>query len=187
MKTTTIALLALLIAGTISLFDGSENSSLSVVLRGNDSVNGVHDEKRFYFDTWCDIDFPPNSSLQSRIFGSEGLWNTDFQPNPNTLCDLPVCYKLQGDGNFIIKCSANNTIEYITHSNQGHTGNFFMAIDSFCQLHIFEGTFECNEVDIDKEIWSSDKYAPWEIEDALYISQIYHGLSWYEVVADEPK
>jgi hypothetical protein len=62
-----------------------------------------------------------------------------------------------------------------------------MAIDSFCQLHIFEGTFEWNEVDIDKEIWSSDKYAPWEIEDALYNSQIYHGLSWYEVVADEHK
>jgi hypothetical protein len=141
-KTTTIALLALLIAGTVSLFDGSEYSSLLVVLRGNESVNGVHDEKRFYFYTWCDIDFPPDSSLQSRIFGSEGLWNMDFEPNPNTLCDLPVCYKLQGDGNFIIKCGANNTTEYITHSNQGHTGNFFMAIDSFCQLHIFEGTFE---------------------------------------------
>jgi hypothetical protein len=54
--------------------------------------------------------------------------------------------------------------------------NFFMAIDSFCQLHIFEGTFECNEVDIDKEIWSSDKYGPWEIEDVLYNGQIYHGL-----------
>ena len=182
MKATTVALLASLITGTVNSFDEPEYSSLSVVLRGNDSVNGAHDDTRFYFDTWCDIDFPPDGSLRSGIFGSEGLWNTDFQPNPKSLCDSPVRYKLQRDGNFIIKCSSDNSIDYISHSNQGHTGNYFMAIDTSCQLHIFEGTFECNEIDIDNEIWSSDKYGPWEIEDALYKGQIYHGLSWYEVV-----
>ena len=81
-----------------------------------------------------------------------------------------------------LNAASDNSFDYISHSNQGHTGNYFMAIDTSCQLFIFEGTFECNEIDIDKEIWSSDKYGPWEIEDALYKGQIYHGLSWYEVV-----
>lgn len=181
---TLLALIVTLLASTTLAFDESQYTSLSVVLRGNDSVNGANDDTRLYFGDWCDIDFPPDGSLRSGIYGSQGLWNTDFSPNPNSLCTSPVRYKLQRDGNFIIKCSADNTIDYITHSNQGRTGDFLMAIDNSCELHIFEGTFGCNELDIHQEIWSSDKYGPWEIDDTLHKGQIYHGLSWYEVVMD---
>jgi len=181
----------LLFVGGVQAFDGwderRKDLALSVVLRGEAeaSVNGTNDETRFYFDDWCYVGFPPSGAIKSSIFGSSGLWTTAFRPNgydnPDSLCTTPVHYELQNDGNFIIKCS-DNTIDYITHSHQGKTGNFFMAIDKSCELHIFEGTITCNEIDIIGEIWSSNKYGSWGINDRLYKGQIYHGLLNYEIV-----
>ena len=183
--TNSVLIVALLLAvSVVHAFDewDQRHKDVSVVLRGEDSVSGANDETRFYFGEWCYIDFPPNGALRSGIFGTMGLWTTTFQPNPDSLCTPPVRYKLQNDGNFIIKCMEDNTIDYVTHSNQGRTGNFFMATDSSCELHIFDGTFTCNEIDIREEIWSRDKYGSWGINERLYKGQIYHGLSSYEIV-----
>mmetsp|Transcript_11855 Transcript_11855/g.28367 ORF Transcript_11855/g.28367 Transcript_11855/m.28367 type:complete len:297 (+) Transcript_11855:58-948(+) len=186
LATTSVLFAAL--AGVTHAFDegnGLSGGLLSVVMRGGEVIDGADDEKRVFFNYYCDMYFPPNGALSSGIYGTQGLWNTDFRPmswgNANSLCSPPVRYKLQEDGNFVITC-LNNTIDYITHSHQGKEGDYFMAFDRYCELHIFEGTFGCNEIDIRNEVWSSDKRGPWEIEDRLYKGQIYHGLSYYETV-----
>jgi hypothetical protein len=166
--------------GVVHAFD-EWNSELAVVLRGGDSVNGANDETRFYHGDWCDIDFPANGALQAGIWGSEGLWHVDFQPNPDSLCSPPVRYKLQNNGNFYIKCT-DNTIDYVTHSNQGGTGDYFMAIDNGCELHIFQGTFTCDATDIQREVWSSHKHGSWGINDKLFKGQVYQGMSPYDIV-----
>jgi hypothetical protein len=172
-------LIALLVC-VAHAFDAWTGSDLEVVLRGGDSVNGANNELRFYHGGYCDIDFPANGALQAGIFGSEGLWHIDFEPNPNSLCSPPVRYKLQNDGNFFIRCS-DNTMDYFTHSNQGGTGNYFMAIDNGGELYIFQGTFTCNAFDIQQEVWSSHKHGSWGINDRLYKGQVYQGLSPYDI------
>jgi hypothetical protein len=173
---------SVLIAGLVGMVHAFDawTSDLEVVLRGGDSVNGANNEVRRYHDDYCDIDFPANGALQAGIWGSQGIWHVDFKPSPNSLCSPPVRYKLQNDGNFFIRCN-DNTIDYFTHSNGG-TGNYFMAIDDSCELHIFQGTFTCNAFDIQQEVWSSHKHGSWGINDRLYKGQVYQGMDQYDIV-----
>jgi hypothetical protein len=153
---------------------------MEVVLRGNDSVAGSNNP-RYYHGGWCVIDFPANGDLYADIM-TEYTYGR-FAPNPNSLCSQPVRYKLQRDGNFFIRCS-DNTTDYFTHSNQGGTGNYFMAIDNDCELHIFKGSFQCDAIDIEQEVWSSHKRGSWGINEKLFKGQLYQGLSPYDVELD---
>jgi hypothetical protein len=77
---------------------------------------------------------------------------------------------------------ADKVIDYVTHSNDGGTGNYFMAIDNRCELHIFKGNFTCNAVDIEQEVWSSHKHGPWVIDERLFRGQVYQGMGPYDIV-----
>lgn len=179
----------LLLAGCIgthgSSFDASELPALEVVLRGNDSVkSGV---TRTYHDGYCEIHFPTSGSLWSQIVGSEGLWHIDFAPNTNSFCSDntdpdQVRYKLQRDGNFFVRC--RGSLDYMTHSHQGEVGDYVMAIDHGCMLHIFEGIMDCNRFDIQREIWSSDRYEPLGPGDRLYKGQVLHRPSYMMLEPD---
>ena len=152
---------------------------LEVVLRGNESVRGG--ETRIYHDDYCEIGFPNNGNMWSQIRGSEGLWHVDFQPNSNSFCtdntdNSQMRYKLQRDGNFIIRC--RGSLDYMTHSRQDEVGDYMLVIDDNCMLHILKGTIDCNSVDIEREVWSSDIYEPLGPNDRLYKGQILHSPSY---------
>jgi hypothetical protein len=113
---------------------------MQLVLRGGESVRATNNPRE-YFGGWCEIGFPENGALYAEIPGSEGLWHVDFAPNPNSLCvnsTETVRYKLNRDGNFVIKCGF---LDYITHSHQGQTIDTFMTIDDRCRLYIFRRNF----------------------------------------------
>jgi hypothetical protein len=148
-------------------------ANLEVVLRVPESV--LADETRRYHNEVCEISFPSDGALYVRIPGSVGLWHIDFAPNPNSFCknsDEPMRYKMQGDGNFIARCG--DQIDYITHSHQDESGDYFLAIDNACYLHIFKGTLGCDKIDVSEEIWASDFWEPLGPDDRLYKGQILH-------------
>lgn len=163
----------------------AENIRFQVVLRQDQSVRGG--ETLFYHGDHCEVGFPTNGDMWSQIYGDEGLWHIDFRPNSNSFCKnnknaTQIRYKLQKDGNLVVRCRGK--VDYMTHSNQGEKGNYMLVIDNGCTLHILKGTVDCDAVDIEREIWTSDIYKPMGPGDRLYKGQILHKPSYMKLVPD---
>lgn len=147
---------------------------IEVIMRAPDSITWEA-SPRYYHGGYCEVNLAQDGDLHVDIPGSEGLWHNDYRPLPNGVecTGATLRYKLQRDGNFITKCG--NEIVDRTHSGGNDIGDKFLAIDSGCKLHIYEGTLEANKVDINNEIWSSDLFEPLGPGDKLHKGQILHG------------
>jgi len=74
-------------------------------------------------------------------------------------------YKLQRDGNFVAYCGS--VLDYTTYTGQGHLGDYFLAIDDSCILHLFEGTADCNSISVEQELWTNIRLEPLKNGDRL--------------------
>ena len=142
---------------------------MDVVMRGGDVVNGL---KEGEFPTFrngrCIVRFPKDGNWATQ----NGFNVGGFDANSNSICPgltLPgpkdMEYRLQKDGNFVARCGYY--VDYRTHTGQGVEGDYFMAIDDQCVLHIYKGTFDCDSVNIEAEIWTNVRYEPLKKGDHL--------------------
>lgn len=157
---------AFLLLGSTAM--GFDVSKIDVVMRAGDPAKVEADEGEFptYRNEACTIRFPRDGNWATQ----NGFYTGGWDANQNSLCmdydsNKVMSYKLQRDGNFVARCG--NQVDYATHTNQGENGDYFLAIDDSCILHIFKGTFECNSLNIEEEIWSNIRLEPLKNGDRL--------------------
>lgn len=148
----------------------SQLLNMDVVLRSGETVKAM-DQKDFpvYRNGKCTVRYPRDGNWATQNGFNVGGWDA----NGKSQCqgDGPAAtltYALYPGGNFVAYCGYY--LDYSTHSGGGGgpiDGKYFMAIDDDCILHIYRGTFDCNSVSIEKEIWSNVLYAPLQRGDRL--------------------
>jgi len=155
-----ISTIALLL-GCAALGSSIDVSNMDVVMRGGDPAIIEMDEGEFptYRNGACQIRFPRDGNWATQNGFNTGGWDA----NQNSQCQGSnhvgrMVYWLQRDGNFVAYCSYY--LDYSTHTNQGAIGDYFMAIDDSCILHIFKGTFDCDSVNVQEEIWTNVRQEP---------------------------
>ena len=153
--------------------------NMDVVLRGGDVVQEM-DEGDFpkYRDGKCTIRWSRNGNWATQNGFNTGGWDA----NQRSSCggagpgaDV-MQYRLQSDGNFVAYCGYY--LDYSTHTGQGlGDGNYFMAIDDQCVLHLYQGTFDCNSITIEKEIWTNIHLEPLQNGDRLGQGEIVRDMT----------
>jgi len=147
-------------------------TKMDVVVRGGDPWIEGMDEGEFptYRNGACTVRFPRDGNWATQNGYNTGGWDA----NQNSLCQSlsatttaggGMKYKLQRDGNFVAYCGYY--LDYATHTGQRQEGDYFMAIDDSCILHIFRGTFDCDSVSIEEEIWTNVRRSPLRNGDRL--------------------
>lgn len=143
--------------------------NLAVVMRSGDLVNEM-DEGDFptYHDGRCTVRFPRNGNWATQNGFNTGGWDA----NQNSQCDgsdvWSMTYKLQRNGNFVAYCGYN--LDYSTHTGRwtDPSGDgYFLAIDDDCILHLYKGTFGCDSVNVQEEIWTNIRLEPLKNGDRL--------------------
>lgn len=134
--------------------------AMDVVMRAGDTIPEM-DEGDFptFRNGKCTVRFPRDGNWATQNGFNTGGWDA----NGASICISPsftlpgpreMEYTLQGDGNFVAYCGFY--LDYATHTGTGVADDeYFMAIDDDCALHIFRGTFECDSLEIEEEIWSN--------------------------------
>jgi hypothetical protein len=140
--------------------------NMDVVMRGGDSIEEMH-ENEFpkYRNGTCTIRFSKDGNFATK----NGFFTRGWDANQNSACQVAnatkMTYKLQRDGNFVAYCGYN--LDYSTRTHQGRTGNFFMGIDDSCILHIYEGTIDCDAINVLEEVWVNIRNEPLHDGDRL--------------------
>jgi len=145
--------------------------NMDVVLRSGETVHEM-DEHEFptFRNGKCTIRYPRDGNWATQNGFNVGGWDA----NGKSLCESSygpsaptMSYTLQPNGNFVAYCGYQ--LDYATHSSAGGPidGKYFMAIDDDCVLHTYRGTFDCNSVSIEREIWSNVKREPLQRGDLL--------------------
>jgi hypothetical protein len=138
--------------------------ALEVVMRGGEEIEGSANISSF-FDGACSIQFQKNGNFHT----FNGFLNNKYgwDSNQDSLCagsKTPKWILNAGDGNFYAYC--DSILEYsLRLSNPGD--DHFMAIDSDCILHFYEGSINCDEVHVEKEIWNNIRKTPLERGDQM--------------------
>jgi len=146
---------------------GFDVSNMDVVMRGGDPAITELNEGDFptYRNGACTIRFSRDGNLATQ----NGFYTGGWDANQNSQCmdcsqDKVMTYKLQRDGNFVARCG--NKLDYTTHTNQV-IGDYFLAIDDSCILHLFKGTFDCDSTNVEEEIWTNIRHEPLKNGDRL--------------------
>lgn len=100
------------------------------------------------------VRFPRTGNLATQNgFNTPNGWDA----NTNSVCrnsSHDIIYKLQSDGNLVAQCG--DTVDYATHTSQGQTGgDYVLMIDEECILHLYEGKFGCDGVELENELWTN--------------------------------
>ena len=137
-------------------------------MRGGDPATMEMDYEDFptYHNDACKVRFPRDGNWATQNGFSTGGWDA----NQNSQCqgDGPasMTYHLQSDGNFVAYCGA--LLDYTTHTGQGiGPGNYVLLIDDACILHLWKGTFDCDGIHLEEEIWTNIRNVPLKNGDRL--------------------
>jgi hypothetical protein len=164
---------SLLILGVSTMAHPLPN--LEVVMRGGDVI-GALDEGDFptYHADGCTVRFPRNGNWATQ----NGYYTGGFDANQNSQCNgydgTPMTYSLQRDGNFVAYCGYN--LDYATHTGGGFPGEYFLAIDNDCILHLYKGSFNCSSVHVQDELWTNIHLGPIKNGDRLGKGEIVRDL-----------
>jgi hypothetical protein len=164
-----MAFKSLLLCGLLGLSQGLFN--VEVVMRSGDRVNEM-DEGDFptYHGGRCTVRFSRDGNLATQNGFLTGGWDA----NQNSQCAYganAMTYALQRDGNFVAYCGYY--LDYSTHTGQGQgAGDYFLAIDTDCILHLYKGTLDCNYVNVQEEIWTNIRLEPLQNGDRLRKGEI---------------
>jgi len=141
--------------------------NLEVVMRGGDVIDAL-DEGSFpkYHAGKCTVRFPRDGNWATQ----NGFNTGGFDANQNSQCSgydsTTMSYRLQRDGNFVAYCGY--FLDYATHTSQGGTdGDYFLAIDDACILHLYKGMFDCNSINVQDELWTNIHLEPLKNGDRL--------------------
>lgn len=93
-----------------------------------------------------------------------------YLQNQNSACQgqsttKKMKYQLQRDGNFVAYCGTE--LDYSTRTNQGQIGDYFLGIDDACILHLYKGTFGCDGMNVEEELWTNIRTKPLQRGDRL--------------------
>jgi hypothetical protein len=161
---------SLLLFGLLGLSQGLFN--MEVVMRSGDRIEEM-DEGEFptYHGGRCTVRFSKDGNWATQNGLNTGGWDA----NQNSQCagsDASVMtYSLQRDGNFVSTCGY--VVDYSTHTGQGQgQGDYFLAIDNDCILHLYKGTLDCNSVNVQEEIWTNIHLEPLQNGDRLRKGEI---------------
>lgn len=134
--------------------------NMDVVMRSDTKIYAL-DEGDFptYRNGKCTIRFPRDGNWATQNGFHTGGWDA----NQNSHCTgydfTPMYYQLQRDGNFVAYCGFSR-LDYTTHTGQGFPGDYFLAIDDDCILHLYKGTFGCDSISFEEELWTNIQLEP---------------------------
>ena len=151
-----------------SLFGLSQGLfNMAVVMRSGDLVVEM-DEGDFptYHDGRCTVRFSKDGNWATQNGFLTGGWDANQNSQCNDSGANVMTYRLQRDGNFVAFCGYY--LDYSTHTGEG-TGpsDYFLAIDDDCILHLYKGTFDCDSVNVQEEIWTNIRLEPLKKGDRL--------------------
>eukprot|EP00521_Asterionellopsis_glacialis_P001541 CAMPEP_0195254148 /NCGR_PEP_ID=MMETSP0706-20130129/4889_1 /TAXON_ID=33640 /ORGANISM="Asterionellopsis glacialis, Strain CCMP134" /LENGTH=257 /DNA_ID=CAMNT_0040306787 /DNA_START=818 /DNA_END=1591 /DNA_ORIENTATION=+ len=133
---------------------------MDVVMREGETIFGM-DEGEFptYRNGKCTVRFSKNGNFATQNGFLVGGWDA----NQNSRCAVwqnpPTArYNLIGDGNFVIYCDGH--LDYSSHTQGDEDAQYFMAIDDECVLHILKGSFTCDSVSVEEEVWKNIRTDP---------------------------
>jgi hypothetical protein len=164
--TTMKLVFAFLILGISTMVHALPN--LEIVMRGGDVILAL-DEGNFptYHAGKCTVRFPRDGDWATGNGFYTGGWDANQRSQCNGYDGTPMTYKLQRDGNFVAYCGYN--VDYATHTSRGGPGEYFLAIDDDCILHLYKGS-------PDFELWTNIHLKPLKNGDRLGKGEIVRDL-----------